>query len=32
MTHPLVVRAWRLCVALGPILAIALTLAAGRRW
>jgi hypothetical protein len=32
MTHPLVVRAWRVGVTLGPIIAIALTLAAGRRW
>ena len=32
MTHPLIHRVWRLCVTLGPIIAIALTLAAGRRW
>jgi len=32
MNHPLVVRAWRVCVTLGPIVAIALTLVAGRRW
>jgi hypothetical protein len=32
MSHPLVGRVWRVCVALGPIIAIALTLAAGRRW
>ncbi len=32
MTHPFVHRVWRLCVTLGPIIAIALTLVAGRRW
>jgi hypothetical protein len=32
MSHPLVDRAWRVAVTLGPIIAIALTLAAGRRW
>jgi hypothetical protein len=32
MPHPLVDRVWRVCVTLGPIIAIALTLAAGRRW
>jgi hypothetical protein len=32
MSHPLVDRVWRVCVALAPIVAIALTLAAGRRW
>jgi hypothetical protein len=32
MSHPLLDRVWRACVALGPIVAIALTLAAGRRW
>lgn len=25
-------RIWRLAITLGPIIAIALTLAAGRRW
>jgi hypothetical protein len=28
----LVFRAWRLAVTLGPIIAIALTLVAARRW
>ena len=32
MTHPFVHRAWRLAVTLGPLVAIALTLVAGRRW
>lgn len=32
MNHPLVLRVWRVTVTLGPIIAIALTLAAGRRW
>lgn len=32
MTHDLLVRAWRVAVIVGPLVAIALTLAAGRRW
>lgn len=32
MHHPLIDRAWQLTITLGPILAIALTLVAARRW
>lgn len=32
MSSDLVYRAWRIAVTLGPILAIALTLVAARRW
>jgi len=32
MQHDLLVRAWRVATILAPIVAIALTLAAGRRW
>ena len=32
MINPLIDRVWRVAVTLGPIIAIALTLAAGRRW
>lgn len=32
MTQILIHRVWRLSVTLGPLVAIALTLAAGRRW
>jgi hypothetical protein len=32
MIRPLIDRAWRIAVILGPILAIALTLVAARRW
>ncbi len=32
MINPLIDRVWRVTVTLGPIIAIALTLAAGRRW
>lgn len=32
MTKNLHYRLWRLAVTVGPIIAIALTLAAGRRW
>jgi hypothetical protein len=32
MMNPLVHRVWRVTATLGPIIAIALTLAAGRRW
>jgi len=32
MTKNLSYRLWRLAVTVGPIIAIALTLAAGRRW
>lgn len=32
MTHDLASRAWRVAMILGPLVAIALTLAAGRRW
>ena len=32
MTHDLVHRAWRIATVLGPLVVIALTLAAGRRW
>lgn len=32
MTHDLAARAWRVAMTLGPLVAIALTLAAGRRW
>lgn len=32
MFDHLVTRAWRLATVVGPIIAIALTLVAGRRW
>ena len=32
MANDLIARAWRLAVTIGPLVAIALTLAAGRRW
>lgn len=32
MNQTLQYRLWRLAVTVGPIIAIALTLAAGRRW
>lgn len=32
MFDNLVTRAWRLATVVGPIVAIALTLVAGRRW
>jgi hypothetical protein len=32
MKTDLAARAWRLATVIGPLLAIALTLAAGRRW
>ena len=32
MANDLIARAWRLAVAIGPLAAIALTLAAGYRW
>ena len=32
MTTDLATRVWRLAVVIGPLVAIALTLAAGRRW
>lgn len=32
MTTDLATRIWRLAVVIGPLVAIALTLAAGRRW
>jgi len=32
MNHPLLHRVWRIAVTLGPLVAIALTVAAGRRW
>ncbi|CAN5550160.1 hypothetical protein BH20CHL7_BH20CHL7_04960 [soil metagenome] len=32
MQQDLIHRAWRLTVVLGPLVAVALTLAAGRRW
>lgn len=32
MTHDLAARAWRVAIILSPLVAIALTLAAGRRW
>ncbi len=32
MSSDLVYRAWRIAVTLGPIVAIALTLVAARRW
>jgi hypothetical protein len=32
MDRVLLHRVWRLSVTLGPLVAIALTLAAGRRW
>jgi hypothetical protein len=32
MRTDLTARAWRIVTVLGPLLAIALTLAAGRRW
>jgi hypothetical protein len=31
-TNELATRAWRIAVTIGPLVAIALTLAAGRRW
>jgi len=30
--HEFTARAWRIAVVIGPLIAIALTLAAGRRW
>ena len=32
MTNDLVARAWRLAVTIGPLVAIALSLAAGLKW
>ena len=32
MRTDLATRAWRLATVLGPLVAVALTLAAGRRW
>jgi hypothetical protein len=32
MNHPTLHRVWRIAVTLGPLVAIALTVAAGRRW
>ena len=32
MKTDLTTRAWRIATVIGPLLAIALTLAAGRRW
>jgi hypothetical protein len=32
MRSELIVRAWRVAVLVAPLVAIALTLAAGRRW
>ena len=32
MTTDLTTRVWRIATVIGPIIAIALTLAAGRRW
>lgn len=32
MTHDLITRAWRVATIVAPFVAIALTLAAGRRW
>jgi hypothetical protein len=32
MANDLIARAWRLAVTIGPLVAIALTLAAGQRW
>lgn len=32
MTATLFARAWRFAMTLGPLIAIALSLAAGRRW
>jgi hypothetical protein len=32
MTKDLISRAWRLAVTIGPLAAIALTLAAGFKW
>jgi len=32
MNHQLLHRVWRIVVTLGPLVAIALTVAAGRRW
>jgi hypothetical protein len=32
MKTDLAARAWRIATVIGPLLAIALTLAAGRRW
>lgn len=32
MTKDLVARAWRLAVTIGPLVAIALSLAAGYKW
>jgi hypothetical protein len=32
MIHPRLDRVWRIAVTLGPLVAIALTVVAGRRW
>jgi len=32
MTNDLIARAWRLAVTIGPLVAIALSLAAGYKW
>lgn len=32
MFTDLATRAWRVAIVIGPLVAIALTLAAGRRW
>jgi hypothetical protein len=32
MSSDLATRVWRIAVVIGPLVAIALTLAAGRRW
>ena len=32
MTNDLITRAWRLALTIGPLVAIALSLAAGQRW
>jgi hypothetical protein len=32
MANDLITRAWRLAVTIGPLVAIALSLAAGHKW
>ncbi len=32
MSNDLITRAWRLAVTIGPLVAIALSLAAGAKW
>jgi hypothetical protein len=32
MNHPLIDRIWRVCVTLSPVVALTITVLAGRRW